>query len=138
MTAIRFRRGTSALWAASNRVLQLGEPGMDTTTGQIKIGDGVTAWSTLTGLLASALGLSVKEGGAAAKMGTAVLVAGTVVVPTTAVTANTRVFVSAQTAGGTPGIVAVSARSVGVSFTLTSSNAADTSTVAWLLVEPTA
>lgn len=135
---IRLRRGTSALWASRNPVLQQGEPGMDTTTGQVKVGDGVTAWSTLTGLLSSALGLSVKEGGGAAKMGTAILVAGTVVVPTTAVTANTRVFVSAQAAGGTPGVVAVSARTAGTSFTLTSSNAADTSTVAWLLVEPTA
>lgn len=135
---IRFRRGTSVQWAARNPILQSGEPGVDTTTGQFKIGNGATAWATLTGLLSSALGLSVKEGGAAATMGTAVLVAGTVVVPTTAVTANTRVFVSAQAAGGTPGVVAVSARAAGASFTLTSSNAADTSTVAWLLVEPTA
>lgn len=133
---IRFRRGTTALWTAANPTLQAGEPGMDTTTGQVKIGDGATAWATLTGLLSTIGGLSVKEGGGAAKMGTAVLVAGTVVVPTTAVTATTRVFVSAQTAGGTPGIIAVSARTAGTSFTLTSSNAADTSTVAWLLVEP--
>lgn len=133
---IRLRRGTTAQWTAANPTLQAGEPGVDLTTGLMKLGDGVTAWATLTGLLTTAGGLSVKEGGGAAKMGTAVLVAGTVVVPTTAVGANTRVFVSAQTAAGTPGIVAASARTPGVSFTLTSSNAADTSTVAWLLIEP--
>jgi hypothetical protein len=79
-------------------------------------------------------GLSVKEG-ANARMGTSVLVAGAVVVPNTSVAALTRIYVTSQVDGGTPGWLRVSARVVGTSFTITSSSGTDTSTVAWLLVE---
>lgn len=77
----------------------------------------------------------IKEG-SNAKMGTATLVAGTVTVNTTAVTANSRIFLTSQVDGGTPGFLRVTARVAGTSFTITSSNAADTSTVAWVMFEP--
>lgn len=80
-------------------------------------------------------GFQVKEG-TNAKMGTAVLVAGTVTVSTTAVSATSRVFLTSNTDGGTPGWVRVSARVAGTSFTITSSSATDTSTIAWLIVDP--
>lgn len=80
-------------------------------------------------------GYSVKEG-ANAKMGTAVLVGGTVVVNTTAVTANSRIFLTAQTTGAAPGALRVSAVTAGTSFTITSTSATDTSTVAWIIFEP--
>ena len=47
MTIIRVRRGTAAQWTASNRVLALGELGLETDTHKLKGGDGVTAWSSL-------------------------------------------------------------------------------------------
>lgn len=80
--------------------------------------------------------LAVHEGGADATMGTATLVGGTVTVSTTAVTANSRIFVTTQTLGGTIGTPYVSARVAGTSFDITSSSGTDTSTVAWLIVEP--
>jgi hypothetical protein len=80
-------------------------------------------------------GLQVKEG-SNAKMGVSTLAAGTVTVNTTAVTATSRIFLSHQTAGGTVGHVAVTARTAGTSFTVTSSSGSDTSQVAWLIVEP--
>jgi hypothetical protein len=80
-------------------------------------------------------GLKIKEG-TNAKMGVSTLVAGAVVVATTAVTASSRVFLTVQTAGGTQGFLRVSARTAGTSFTITSTSATETSTVAWLLVEP--
>lgn len=80
-------------------------------------------------------GLNVREG-ANARMGLATLAAGTVVVSTTAVTANSRIFLTEQSTGGTPGAVRVSARTAGTSFTITSTSGTDTSTVAWLIVEP--
>lgn len=82
-------------------------------------------------------GLQVKEG-ANAKMGTATLVAGAVVVATTAVTANSRIFLTVQTLGtvAAPKAIAVTARTAGTSFTITSADGTDTSVVAWLLVEP--
>jgi hypothetical protein len=80
-------------------------------------------------------GLRVAEG-SNAKMGTAVLVAGTVVVSNTSVTANSRIFLTCQTPGGTPGFLRVSARTAGTSFTILSSSGTDTSTVGWMIVEP--
>lgn len=47
MTTIRLRRGTAAQWAAANPVLALGEPGVDTTSGALRIGDGTRAWLDL-------------------------------------------------------------------------------------------
>lgn len=80
-------------------------------------------------------GIAVAEG-ANARMGVATLVAGTVTVANTSVTANTRIFLTSNADGGTPGTVRVSARVAGTSFTITSSSGADTSTVAYLLMEP--
>lgn len=81
-------------------------------------------------------GLQIKEG-SNAKMGvTAAMTAGSIVVSTNAVQATSRIFLTAQTTGGTPGALRVSARTVGTSFTITSTSGTDTSTVAWMLVEP--
>src|SRR5688500_1057653 len=79
-------------------------------------------------------GLQVAEG-ANAKMGVATLVAGTVTVANTSVTANSRIFIQRQAAGGTLGNITYTA-SAGVSFTINSSSATDTSTVDWHIVEP--
>lgn len=80
--------------------------------------------------------LKVKEG-TNAKMGVATLVAGTVVVSTTAVTANSRIFLTGQAPNaGTPGFLRISTRTAGTSFTILSSSGTDTSLVAWVIVEP--
>lgn len=69
-------------------------------------------------------------------MGLAVLIGGTVTVNNVKVTANSRIFLTSQVDGGTPGFVRVSARSAGNSFTITSSSGTDTSSIAWLIIEP--
>ena len=76
----------------------------------------------------------VKEG-ANCCMGTANLVGGTVTVNTTAVGSNSRIFLTTQAPGGTPGWLQVSARVASTSFTILSSDVADTSAVAWLILE---
>lgn len=80
-------------------------------------------------------GLLVKEG-SNATMGAATLVAGSATVSTTAVTANSRIFLTPQNTSGTAGHVSVSARSAGSNFTITSSSGTDTRSVAWMIVEP--
>jgi hypothetical protein len=67
--------------------------------------------------------------------GRAILVGGTVTVPNTKVTAASLIIPAIQIPGGTPGAVYVSARVPGVSFTLTSTSSADTSTVGYS-IEP--
>ena len=99
-----------------------------TSTGDITVNSGNVVVNT------AGKGLRVKEGSNAC-MGTATLVAGAVTVSTTAVTANSRIFLSTQTEGGTPGFLGVSARVAGTSFTVTGV-ATDTSVIAWMLVEP--
>lgn len=71
-------------------------------------------------------------------MGTAVLSSGAVTVSQSSVTANSRIFLTRQTNGGTltNGLLSVSARTPSTSFAITSGTAADTNTVAWLLLEP--
>jgi hypothetical protein len=44
---IQLRRGTAAAATAANATLAIGELGLETDTGKLKIGDGVTAWNSL-------------------------------------------------------------------------------------------
>lgn len=59
MAFIQFqlRRGTESEWTSANPTLAAGEMGVETDTGNFKIGDGTTAWNTLDyGGLAGATG----------------------------------------------------------------------------------
>lgn len=69
---------------------------------------------------------------------TATLVAGTVTVGESTVTTNTRIFATVQSLGtvAAPKAIAVTARVASTSYTLTSSDATDTSVIAILLIEP--
>ena len=46
-TLIQIRRGTAASWTSTNPTLSAGEWGYETDTGRYKIGDGLTAWTSL-------------------------------------------------------------------------------------------
>lgn len=85
--------------------------------------------------VALGFGYRVREG-ANGKQGSAVLVAGVVTINTTNVTANSRILLTSQVDGGAPGFLRVSSRVVGTSFTVTSSMATDTSTIAYEIFEP--
>jgi hypothetical protein len=67
--------------------------------------------------------------------GTATLSGGTVTVAFANITANSLIFLSRQATGGTLGHLSTT-RSAGVSFTIASSSATETSTVAYLVIEP--
>lgn len=82
----------------------------------------------------SAGGLRIKEA-TNGRAGTATLSAGTITVANTSVTANTRVCYWRQTSGGTLGELSVTL-SAGVSFTISSTSATETSTIYWELREP--
>jgi hypothetical protein len=84
---------------------------------------------------AAGFGVAVAEG-SNAKQGTGVLSSGTVVVSNTSVTANSRIFLTAQSVSGTAGALAVTARTAGTSFTVTSTSGTDASTFAYEIFEP--
>ena len=46
-TQIQLRRGIASEWTSENPTLAAGEAGVETDTGQLKIGDGSTAWNSL-------------------------------------------------------------------------------------------
>ena len=79
-------------------------------------------------------GIAIAEG-SNCRMGTAVLVGGTVTVTNTSVTANTRIFLSRSTTGGTVGHLSTT-QTAATSFVINSSSVLDTSTINWLLMEP--
>jgi len=47
MATITFRKGTASDASSNNPTLAEGEPGFETDTGRLKIGDGSTAWNSL-------------------------------------------------------------------------------------------
>jgi hypothetical protein len=48
VTQIQVRRGTAAQWTSTNPTLAAGEWGLETDTLKTKIGNGATAWTSLT------------------------------------------------------------------------------------------
>lgn len=117
--------------AGSNSSVDWGSRFLDDTNGLNSFGwaDGNAS------ILRVGKGLQIAEG-SNARMGVATLSGGTVTVTNNTITANTRIFLTIQTPGGTIGAAYVSARSVGTSFTISSTSVIDTSVVAWMLVEP--
>jgi len=117
--------------------------------GRLNWGDGshptdTALYRAAAGVLRTDQALSVGQGlriteGSNGRMGTAVLNGSAeVTVATTAVTARSRVFLTVQAPAGTsatPGVAHVANRTPGASFTIRAT-AGDTSTVAWLIVEP--
>ena len=71
--------------------------------------------------------------GTNASVGTATLVAGTIVVNTTAVTANSIILLTAQS-GVNTGVLKISARTAGSSFTILSTAVTDTAVVGWFII----
>lgn len=84
-------------------------------------------------------GIAIAEG-ADATSGVATLVAGAATVATDKIAADSRVQLTVQALGtvAAPQAVAVTARTAATSFTITSADATDTSTVAWVIVTPAA
>jgi hypothetical protein len=102
------------------------------TTGGIVTGGSLYTNGNITSATAGS-GLVI-TGGANARIGNDTLIAGTVTVANTSVTASTRIFYSVQTAPTAQGILSL-VITPGTGFVINSTNAAETSTVAWMLVE---
>jgi hypothetical protein len=77
--------------------------------------------------------VKIKEGTNAA-MGQSTLAAGTVAVSNTSVSANSRIFLSRATTGGTAGHLSYTSIA-NTSFTINSSSATDTSVINWLIID---
>lgn len=123
---VSVRARSTADWASGAPTLAAGEIGIDKDKGEMRIGDGSSVWADLP------------ISGTKLRKGRSTLVAGTVTVAATWVTANTIFQVSHNTLGTVtaPKAVGVTARSAGVSFTITSADNTDTSSIGWIAMEP--
>jgi hypothetical protein len=73
--------------------------------------------------------------GSNTKIGSGTLVGGTVTIGNTSVTANSKIFVTPTASSATSGVLAVTTKTAGTSFAVKSSNASDTSTFDYFIVE---
>jgi hypothetical protein len=48
IATVQIKRGIAANWASTNPVLAAGEWGLETDTGKVKLGNGTTAWNSLS------------------------------------------------------------------------------------------
>ena len=62
--SVRFqnKRDTAANWTSNDPVLLEGEFGYETDTGKLKIGDGTTAWTSLSYFTGAASGINSNPG----------------------------------------------------------------------------
>ncbi len=134
--------GAYAIYTNGNGLVRIGDTTASTsaTTGSVTTlgGLGVAGQGSFganVNIYTAGFTVGIKEG-TNAKMGSVALTAGSATVSTTAVTATSRIFLTSQVDGGTPGFLRVSTRTEGTSFTITSSSATDTSTVAWVILDP--
>lgn len=124
--------------SAANAAIQIGGAAVN-TSGNWAILSTSTYASSLGGSLAVSGATTLGSTGTSmtrVRHGVATLTAGSVTVSDSTVTANSRIFLDSQSGGGTPGWLRVSARTASTSFTITSSSGTDTSTVAWMMIEP--
>ena len=138
ITANRFVPNSSTVPTNGLYLPNSNNPGLSANS--TKVIDWTTTVVTIAGNLSLGTAgnkLLIKEG-SNASMGRSTLVAGTVTVNNTLVTATSEIFLSVQSLGtvAAPKAVAVTARTAGTSFTITSADATDTSVVAWHIIEP--
>jgi hypothetical protein len=98
VTQIQIRRGTAAQWTSANPTLASGEFGYETDTGKFKVGDGSTAWTSLTykasGTVTSITAGTGLSGGAITTSGTIAIDTATTVDVSTAQTLTNKTLTS--------------------------------------------
>lgn len=139
--------GTGITATTGNIVASTGN--ITATAGSVSAGTTVTAGTSITATLGNitatngnlVLGtagnkLSIATGSNASIGTSAAMTAGTITISTTAVTASSKIFLTANTLAGTPGTLSAPTASIvaGTSFVITSSSNTDTSTVNWLII----
>ncbi|MDQ5870846.1 MAG: hypothetical protein M3547_01385 [Acidobacteriota bacterium] len=123
---------TNYVWYSVAGIVSVTTSATPPSPGAHLLADAVTNGSSVTALTDRRTFLA--RAGVVTATGTATLVAGTVTVNHPDVKATSRIVATIKTVGGTPGIPTVPTRTVGTSFVITSTNAADTSSLDWALM----
>lgn len=82
VTQIQIRRGTAAQWTSANPTLASGEFGYETDTGKAKIGNGSTAWNSLSYSLTGSAGTVTSITAGTGLSGGTITTSGTIAIDT--------------------------------------------------------
>jgi hypothetical protein len=86
VTQIQIRRGTAAQWTAANPTLASGEWGFETDTNKAKIGNGSTAWNSLSYIITGATGTVTSVVAGTGLSGGTITTTGTIAIDSTVTT----------------------------------------------------
>jgi hypothetical protein len=86
VTQIQIRRGTAAQWTSTNPTLASGEQGYETDTGKMKIGNGSTAWNSLSYAITGATGTVTSITAGTGLSGGTITSSGTIAIDSTVAT----------------------------------------------------
>jgi hypothetical protein len=86
VTQIQLRRGTAAQWTSTNPTLAAGEQGFETDTNKMKIGNGSTAWNSLSYAVTGAVGTVTSITAGTGLSGGAITTSGTIAIDSTVAT----------------------------------------------------
>ena len=86
VTQIQIRRGTAAQWTSTNPTLASGEQGFETDTNKMKIGNGTTAWNSLSYAITGAVGTVTSITAGTGLSGGTITTSGTIAIDSTVAT----------------------------------------------------
>ena len=86
VTQIQIRRGTAAQWTSANPTLASGEWGYETDTNKAKIGNGSTAWNSLSYIITGATGTVTSVTAGTGLSGGTITGSGTIAIDSTVAT----------------------------------------------------
>jgi len=128
--------GKNASATISNSLILGGINGVNSATADTKVGIGTTAPAERLDIVGNIQmdGKLLIPTGSNKTAGKATMILGTITVNTTQVGASSIILLTAQETGSLVGSLRVSARVVGTSFTITSTDLTDTAEVGWLII----
>jgi hypothetical protein len=100
VTQIQNRRGTAAQWTAANPVLAAGEFGVETDTNKAKMGNGSTAWNSLSYIITGAAGTVTSVTAGTGLSGGTITGSGTIALSTPVAVANGGTGATTSTGSG--------------------------------------
>ena len=86
VTQIQLRRGTAAQWTSANPVLAAGEQGWESDTNKLKIGNGSSAWNSLSYAITGAAGTVTSITAGTGLSGGTITSSGTIAIDSTVAT----------------------------------------------------
>lgn len=100
VTQIQLRRGTAAQWTSANPVLAAGEQGWESDTNKLKIGNGSSAWNSLSYAITGAAGTVTSITAGTGLSGGTITSTGTIAIDSTVVTLTGSQTLTNKTATG--------------------------------------